>query len=940
MQFTFIEEEPLVEKVQRDYVDLEQYLQENPLIPEKSSCMDCPAFEKMNMLPVQGKGKRGIMVVLSHPTKGDIDMGSYSVSQAFVHTQKHLAKFGIDIHEDCWVTSAVRCNAGGQIPANKTFEACRPKLRDTVVAKKPFVVFLVGRNAMYGWKGHQFSTPPRAPDYSDWKHDIGYTKWVGQQIPDAEYAFDYNGESMRPVVIPLFNPHDVAQAENNNMKRNNISSVIPSRHSRIIDNGIQLAARIQANIPKHIQNQKKLYAKHSKYRKVTDVKECVTILNGLNSRPIIAFDYETTGLKPFNHGHAITMVGIADGETSYAMPFFDRSPEFLEAYKRLMTNPKVRKVAHNFKFEYVWTRTLLGYEVEPVYWDTMIAAHILDMRDGIIGLKMQGYLRYGDAGYEKVTKKLLGAKVKTARRNSNALNWLSELDPYALDENTVVWDKLLEYVAQDASLTLAIYYDQRKEFAMTDMEHLMKGMDLLMKSTTTLADMECNGFVLDAEALKENKKEIKNRMAVLKEEMFASAEYAKWKERYPDKELNFKSSKQLQELFFDILGYKPTRFTKTKAASTDKEALEGIDSEFAVQLLKYKELGKLSNDFLTGYQNEQNDDGMIRTMFNLCGAKSYRTSSSSINIQQVSHHSEESHYVLNVLKPNKGHVMLNVDFKSLEVFVSAAHTWAVHDPNNPSLEGTLKRYLVDESADMHRDIASMVYFFSPEEITKDLRNRSKKVTFGATYGSMHKSLAHNQWKDCTPEDKAHLAENGIKNYEDFTQHMYNIWWDFWNVRFYEYMIWKKRVWAFYVKYGYFIGLTGFMYTAPDLDDRKTSNFGIQGDASHILLYLANEMHDFLKANNMESLQIAQVHDSLMFSAAPEEVPAILERIRQFLDELDVIYPWTKGFDFVVEAEQSEIDGTWGSVQEFAKIRRNVIEYSEEYLEALDKAENM
>ena len=47
--------------------------------------------------------------------------------------------------------------------------------------------------------------PPRAPDYSDWKHDIGYTKWVGQQIPDAEYAFDYNGE-YAPCSNPFVQP--------------------------------------------------------------------------------------------------------------------------------------------------------------------------------------------------------------------------------------------------------------------------------------------------------------------------------------------------------------------------------------------------------------------------------------------------------------------------------------------------------------------------------------------------------------------------------------------------------------------------------------------------------------------------------------------------------------------------------------------------------------
>ena len=57
----------------------------------------------------------------------------------------------------------------------------------------------------------------------------------------------------------------------------------------------------------------------------------------------------------------------------------------------------------------MWTHVILGFDVAPVYWDTMIGAHILDMRDGVVGLKIQGYLQYGDAGYEKVTKKLLGA---------------------------------------------------------------------------------------------------------------------------------------------------------------------------------------------------------------------------------------------------------------------------------------------------------------------------------------------------------------------------------------------------------------------------------------------------------------------------------------------------------------------------------------------------
>ena len=104
MTFEFIKAETtedIVEPVKEPVVDLSQYLQENPTIPDTPMCSACPAFDKMNMLPVQGEGRLGIMVVLSHPTKGDIDMGRYSASQSYVHMAKYLDKIGVDIDRDC-----------------------------------------------------------------------------------------------------------------------------------------------------------------------------------------------------------------------------------------------------------------------------------------------------------------------------------------------------------------------------------------------------------------------------------------------------------------------------------------------------------------------------------------------------------------------------------------------------------------------------------------------------------------------------------------------------------------------------------------------------------------------------------------------------------------------------------------------------------------------
>lgn len=921
MTFTF-------ETEQKEVVDLSLQLQENPTIASTPVCNTCPLAEHMDMMPVQGEGRMRILIVLSHPTKGDFDMGGYMASQQFTHMANYLDKFGVDINRDCWITSAVRCKIKGQVPEKKVFDCCRPMLYRTVQQKKPFVVFIVGRNAMYGWKGHQFSIPPRVPNgYNTYGNDSDYTRWVVNQIPDAEYAFDYDGHSIRPVVMPLFNPADVSNAERSNMKRNRTTSVLPSRQMRMIENGIKLAVQINKDPIAHSRNQQRLYDKHSKTVVIKSEAEAIDILKELNTRRMIAFDYETTGIKPYDKAHAIKMVGIADGEYSYAIPFFNSSA-FLHAYEVLMTNPSVKKIAHNFKFEYVWTKVKLGFEITPVYWDTMLASHIIDMREGITGLKMQGYLQFGDAGYEKVTKKLLGPveKQKKGRKNTNALNWLSYLNPYNLQENAKTWDLLLNYVAEDASLTFALYHKQKQLMVNLDLPHLMKGMKLFMESTVTLADMEMNGFVLDIDALHVNKLEIKKRMDSLKQEMFSTKEYEAWTKVHPDKDINFNSPKQLQEFFFELLKYRPTKFTKSGLPSTDKEALTDMGSEFGNKLLEYNVLDKLANSFLTSYEMEMNEDGHIRSIFNLNNVTSYRTSASNINIQQVSKHSVESKYVLGLLKAHKGHVLLNMDFKSLEVYTNGAHTWMVHDKNNSSLEGTLKKYLDDPTTDMHRDIAADIYMIAPEEVSKELRNRAKKFTFGNMYGAGIKSLAHNQWKDMTPKERAHLAENGVKTYDDFYNHVKQVYWNFWNVRFKEYGIWKKRVWDFYVKYGYFLSMTGFIYTSPDLNERNILDYPAQGSGSHVLLQLINHTNKRIREHGLKSLLCSEVHDSLIISAVEEELPQLYEFVAEFMGMLDTIYPFLKGFDFLVECEVSCIDGSWADVEPVATVDRHGVKY--------------
>jgi len=863
-------------------------------------------------MPVQGKGKMKVLIVFSHPAKGEEEMGRLGVSHAYMRLENDLTTLGISMGEDCWVTTAVRCYPKAVIPSKKMYECCRGKLLATVKRLKPTTVLLVGRNAVHGWIGHQFELPPQIPNHSGFIHDTDYDGWVGHKIPDQQYAFDVDGVTVCPTVIPLFNMHDVTKLEQNNMARESVNSVVPMRHKAVLAMAVD---HVRSMMSKGISG----YAKYAPSAcpnlvKVWNVDEAIAVLKSLNKPSILSLDYETTGIKPYDKGHRILMVGLSTADATYAMPFFDWNPEFMEAYRVLMKNPKVRKVCHNLKFEYNWTRKIVGCEMQGILWDTMLVAHILDMRDAITGLKIQGYLKFGMAGYDKVTKKLLPAVNKD--RGSNGKNWLQYLHSDNLQDNYHVWDVSLSYVGEDAATTRLLYIRQKEDLMDTDYTYLSRGIKLFMDSIVPLAEMEYNGFIFDTVQCKNNQKLIKEQMQEVNQRMWDTEEYGKWNKKYPKKDLNMNSPKQMQEFLYTILEYEIKNYSKKGNPSTNKDTLDEMDTPFTNLLKEYKALAKLYKTLAKTYTNEANDDGHLRCSFNLNTVKSYRTSSSDPNLQNVDHHHDISKYALNLMKPLPGHVMLNMDFKSLEVYCAAAHTG----------DAKLLEYLHDESTDMHRDMACEIHFYEPKELPSRLRRVAKTFTFGAFYGAGYKSIAKNQWKNYLPEDKARLKLHGVQNFMDFEQHIKRIFDNFWNVKYKQYTRWKRAQWAFYVRNGYFAGHTGFLYNGV-CNVRQATNFGVQGDASHILLQEAKFMYWFLKNNNMQAKLISQVHDSLIISAPAEEVPYILEAVRQFLDQLDVINPWTKGLDFVVEAEQSEVDGNWGEMSVIAKVRRHVIEYA-------------
>ena len=158
---------------------------------------------------------------------------------------------------------------------------------------------------------------------------------------------------------------------------------------------------------------------------------------------MIAIDYETTGLHPYRRGHRIVSTGVCWGDKAVAFPMF---PEIARQWKKVLADPRIKKVGHNIKFEHQWAQHCLGVETEGWVWDTMQAAHILDNRKYISGLKHQAYLVLGVPDWSK------------------DVNFDSDANGFNTLKQSGATEELLKYNALDAFYTFHIYLRQRKLF--------------------------------------------------------------------------------------------------------------------------------------------------------------------------------------------------------------------------------------------------------------------------------------------------------------------------------------------------------------------------------------------------------------------------------------------------------------------------------------------
>ncbi|HUC13556.1 MAG TPA: uracil-DNA glycosylase family protein, partial [Acidimicrobiales bacterium] len=309
--------------------------------------------------------------------------------------QEALSDLKVDLVRDCVSVNSVNCRLpGNRVPTPHEMACCRNKIVQPAIDRtKPRVVILLGGSAVSSVLG---SIYPGAEE------QIG--KWRGNVIPVPEWGC---------WVCPTFHPSYIMREE----RRREIRTVWEQDLERAV-------AQLSCPVPEP----EDLRALVTILR--TEDEVCAALERVLRRKGLFSFDYETTGLRAILHRPVCASFAQSPNR---AYSFMFRGSERVAAlWRAVLEDPEIGKISHNLKFEDSWSRAHFGVREIEWAWDGLLAAHVLDQRPGICGLKHQAFLHFGIRGYDDLISPYLKS---TDDRDPAAENRIFEfIERYGEDE--------------------------------------------------------------------------------------------------------------------------------------------------------------------------------------------------------------------------------------------------------------------------------------------------------------------------------------------------------------------------------------------------------------------------------------------------------------------------------------------------------------------------
>lgn len=381
-----------------------------------------------------------------------------------------------------------------------------------------------------------------------------------------------------------------------------------------------------------------------------------------------------------------------------------------------------------------------------------------------------------------------------------------------------------------------VLQDRLKEHQLTDLY-----VNLELPLAPVLAEMEYNGIKPDLELLDQLSEDMSFRIAQLEKKAKELA----------GEDFNLKSPKQLGVILFEKLQLPVIKKTKT-GYSTDVKVLEELEGKHPIieTILEHRKLAKLQSTYLDGLKPLTNPKtGRIHTHFQQTVTVTGRLSSTDPNLQNIPTRTEEGKQIREIFVPGRGYdYLMSCDYSQVELRILA---YIAQD------ELLLESFR--HGQDVHARTASEVFGLPLAEVTAAMRTGAKAVNFGIVYGISDFGLA--KQLGITRTEAAGYIKNYFERYVGVKAYM-------------ERMVKTAR------EQGYVETLMGRRRYLPDINhrnfnlrsfaERTAINTPIQGTAADIMKLAMLKVAEALKAHQMQTRILLQVHDELVLEVPEHE----------------------------------------------------------------------
>jgi DNA polymerase-1 len=591
----------------------------------------------------------------------------------------------------------------------------------------------------------------------------------------------------------------------------------------------QTTSQEQTHLPEESQATAKLSENaHTElardYVCITDRITFQSWLRKIEQAPLTCIDTETTSLDAMQAELVGISLSVKAGEACY-IPVAHRTGEeqldrtwVLAQLKPWLENPQAKKVGQNLKYD---IHVLENYQIamQGVAHDTLLESYVLE-----------SHLSHG---MDSLAERHLG--IKTIQYEDVCGKGAHQIGFDQVDLKTAT-----DYAAEDADITLRLHeclwpqLQQAKGLCYV-YEHIE------MPAMRVLGIMERNGITIDSAKLAKQGQEVGKKLLALEKEIHELA----------GQPFNIQSPKQIAEILFGQLQLPVVKKTPSGSPSTDEEVLQKLAEDYPLpaRILDYRSLAKLMSTYIEKLPRMINPKtGRVHTNYAQAVAVTGRLASNDPNLQNIPVRTEEGRRIREAFVPAHGYRLVSADYSQIELRIMA------HIAEDENLLAAFRA-----GKDIHQATAAEIFAIPLEQVSSEQRRYAKVINFGLIYGMSAYGLASNLKIERAAAQKyiATYFERypGVAAYMERTREEARS-------KGYVETVFGRRLWLPEIK-----------ANGPRRQgaERAAINAPMQGTAADLIKLAMVAVQDWLESEKLKTRMLLQVHDELVFEAAPDEL---------------------------------------------------------------------